>query len=160
MKELAIRPPILDKYKILLILGIVLGLSITLQISLSPERILKRDREIDRIYDKTQDDKVCEQYALVAREDGWYTCFKCEIRDRIYLHEAEIRKYGKTCNGQEGRYSSGMPSLLLEYVPQFFGTEQECLIEEKRKIYAYPNLPECLKREFVLLRPPGNKIDR
>jgi len=46
------------------------------------------------------------------------------------------------------------------FVPQYEGTEQECLIEEKRKIYDYPNLPECRKRSIVLMRPPGNKIDR
>jgi len=43
---------------------------------------------------------------------------------------------------------------------QIQGTEKECLIAEKEKIYNYPNLPECLKRNFVLIRPAGNKIDR
>ena len=53
-----------------------------------------------------------------------------------------------------------MPVIGLRYRADFFGTEQECLVEEKRKIYNYPNLPECKKRDFVILRPAGNKIDR
>ncbi len=75
--------------------------------------------------------------ALVAIESGWFPCFKCGGRDSIYLYENEVWKYGKTCNGQEGRYSGGFPTSFLEYVPEFFGTEQACLIEEKRKIYNY-----------------------
>lgn len=126
----------------------------------SPERVYKKEKEITRILDKTYDEQFCEQYALVAVKDSWYPCFRCGGRDSIFLLEGEVWKYGKTCKGESGRYSNGMPTDFLEYVPEFFGTEQECLVEEKRKIYNYPNLPECKKRNFIMLRPAGNKIDR
>ena len=78
----------------------------------------------------------------------------------IFLYKDEVWKYGKTCNGESGRYTSGLPFQNLRYLSEFTGNEQECLLEEKRKIYAYPSLPECQKRNFILLRPAGNKIDK
>jgi len=96
---------------------------------------------------------------LVAKLNGWYICYKNIEIDSIYLFKGEVWKYGKTCMGQDKRYSD-LDKLRLDYLPQFMGSEQECLIEEKRKIYNYPLLLECLKRKINLLRPPGNKIDR
>jgi hypothetical protein len=46
-----------------------------------------------------------------------------------------------------------------EYLTEFKGTLSECIKEEKRKIYYYAILPENLKRNNPLIRPPGNKID-
>ncbi len=48
----------------------------------------------------------------------------------------------------------------LAYSVQFIGTIQECLAEERRKIFLYATLPENIKRAKPLIRPPGNKIDR
>jgi hypothetical protein len=123
------------------------------------ERVLKRDREIEGILSKDYQNEFCVQYALVTTEEGNYVCYGCPD-GKIHLYPGEIWKYGKTCKGESGRYPNGFPLPNLKFVIQFEGTESECLVEEKRKIYAYPALPECLKRNIKLLRPPGNKIDR
>jgi len=112
------------------------------------------------VYKPHRTDKLCEQYALVARVSGWYPCYNCGTETKIFLNKGEVWKYGKTCNGSIKRYPNGLPDNNLEYFIQFRGTEDACLIEEKRKIYNYPNLPECIARKIKLLRPPGNKIDR
>lgn len=46
------------------------------------------------------------------------------------------------------------------YLVQYKGSIQECLKQEKTKIFNYATLPENLKRETPIIRPPGNKIDR
>ncbi len=132
--------------------------------AISKEREQKRDKEIDKILqkpdkEKYSNDDVCEVYALIAEADGWYPCYNCGVETKIFLHKGEVWKYGKTCLGQNGRYPNGFPSEGLDYKIIKTGTEKECLILEKQLIYAYPTLPECLKRSIVLLRPPGNKID-
>ena len=140
----------------------VLGLlAMALAFWLTPQRQQKMETEIKGIQGKERHtDKLCEQYALVAAIDGWYPCYNCGISKTIFLRAGEVWKYGKTCNGEKGRYQDGLPQDNLIYAKQFTGTEEECLIEEKRKIYNYPNLPECILREIKLIRPPGNKIDR
>ncbi len=122
-------------------------------------RILKRDAEIERIIEKDYSFDQCVQYALIATRNGWYPCFNCSD-GKIYLSIGEVWKYGKTCIGELKRYAQGLPYKNLKFEPQYYGTEKECLIEEKTKIYEYPNLPECQKRSIKLMRPPGNKIDR
>ncbi|MFN8254166.1 MAG: hypothetical protein U0W24_00660 [Bacteroidales bacterium] len=126
---------------------------------LSNDRVLKRDREIEGVLFKNYSSEFCVQYALITTEAGNFPCYNCSSGS-IYLNPGEVWKYGKTCNGQSGRYPNGFPVPNLKFVIQFEGTESMCLIEEKRKIYSYPALPECLKRNIKLLRPPGNKIDR
>jgi len=128
--------------------------------ALNIERTKKMVKEIERIESKTRDDFPCVQYALVADIEGWYPCYNCLDRSTIYLHKEEVWKYGKTCLGEEGRYKGKLPVAGLRFMVQFTGTEKECLIQEKLKIYNYPNLPECKKRDFILLRPAGNLIDR
>lgn len=128
---------------------------------LLPQRKQKMETEIKGIQSKQRrTDKLCEQYALVALAPGWFPCYNCGIIPLIYLNKNEVWKYGKTCNEENGRYPNGLPNKFLIYRRQFTGTETECLIEEKRKIYNYPALPECLNRHIKLIRPPGNKIDR
>jgi len=127
---------------------------------LSIERAAKKAHEIERIESHSFQYKNCEQYTLVATEDGWFPCFNCGTADSIYLYEDEVWKYGKTCFGEQGRYPNGLPVKNLRYEMQIQGTEKECLIAEKEKIYNYPNLPECQKRNIFLIRPAGNKIDR
>jgi hypothetical protein len=126
---------------------------------LPKERVLKRDKEIEHILSKEYENDFCVQYALVATEEGYFPCYSC-AGCQIYLYPGEIWKYGKTCKGESGRYPNGFPVPNLKFVIQFEGTESACLVEEKRKIYAYEYLPECQKRNIKLLRPPGNKIDR
>ena len=144
----------------LIILTIITTFVLFFLIKLSVERVKKKTLEIERIESRSYTKDNCVQYALVATKNGWFPCYKCGNRDSIYLFEDEIWKYGKTCNTEQIRYSSGLPLENLRFRIQFEGTEQECLIEEKEKIYNYPNLPECLKRNFYLERPAGNKIDR
>ncbi len=145
------------------ILALLLTIGFVL-FAISREREQKRDKEIEKILtkpnkEKYSDDGVCEVYALIAEADGWYLCYNCGVETKIFLHKSEIWKYGKTCLGQKRRYPNGFPSEGLDYKIIKTGTEKECLVHEKQLIYAYPTLPECLKRGFVLLRPPGNKID-
>ncbi len=147
-------------FRHLLFFGLFTTFAVVGVYKLSDIRIKKKAKEVERIESKTYEKTNCEQYALVATENGWFLCFKCGGRDSIFLYEGEVWKYGKTCNGQDGRYSSGLPFKKLRYRIQHEGNEGECLIAEKDKIYNYPNLPECKKRDFVLLRPPGNKIDK
>ncbi len=127
---------------------------------LSIERAAKKAREIERIESHSFKYNNCVQYALLATENGWFPCYNCGTADSIYLFKDEVWKYGKTCFGEQGRYPNGLPIDNLNYIPEFYGIEKECLIMEKEKIYNYPNLPECQKRNILLIRPAGNKIDR
>jgi hypothetical protein len=132
--------------------------------SLPINRELKRDKEIAEILKKALTLKLCVQYALVAAEDGYYPCYNGETTT-IYLKRGEVWKYGKTCNGEIGRYPTGLPAPNLSFRVQLVGTEEQCLIMEKEKIYNYYLLPENIERAArtgtqPLMRPPGNKIDR
>jgi len=127
---------------------------------LSIERAAKKAREIERIESHSFQYQDCEQYALIADESGWFPCYNCGTSDSIYLYKGEVWKYGKTCFGEQGRYPNGLPCEYLKFKVEFSGTEKECLVMEKEKIYNYPNLPESLKRNIFLERPAGNKIDR
>ena len=133
-------------------------------ISLPIAREGKMTIEIEKIRTRDYTKQLCVQYALVATRSGNYPCYNGETTF-IFLNMGEIWKYGKTCNGEEGRYPNGLPVNGLRFVPQFFGTEEQCLIVEKQKIYNYFLLPENIERAKkngtqILIRPPGNKIDR
>jgi len=124
----------------------------------------KKLKEIEQIKQKPAKEKFnngnsCITYSLRARKNGYYPCYNCDNSDSIFLFASEIWKYGKTCIGEEKRYGD-LNSLSLRFFPEFEGTEQQCLVREKELIYAYPTLPECLKREIKLIRPAGNRIDR
>jgi hypothetical protein len=121
---------------------------------LHPKREQKLEKEIREIED-------AEQYALIALEEGWYPCSVCQ-NGKIYLYLGHIWKYGVTRKGAQIRYSTEkLHGRKLQYVAQFYGHYAACLIEEKRKIYGYPLLPENLIRpeRQRLARPPGNEQD-
>ena len=101
-----------------------------------------------------------EQYVLIAGLPGWYPCYNCHGVTLIFLEAGHVWKYGVTTKGEKQRYRAGLPAEELLYLVQFRGPLQECLKEEKIKIYNYAILPENLKRAKPLIRPPGNKIDR
>jgi len=135
--------------------------------SLSPKRKQKLEDDISKLQQREE----AEQYALLARYNGWYPCLKCQ-QDSIYLLVDEVWRYGSTSFSKEGRYPSGvfykhgkwkLTEEDLDYAIEFHGNYQECLVEEKKKIFNYPLLPECLNRnktmEIFLVRPPGNKTD-
>lgn len=119
---------------------------------LQPGRLEKMEKELNKLDE-------AEQYALVATIAGWYPCFNCPDTTHIYLLPGEIWKYGVTTNGPDRYPKSFYQENKLQYLAQFKGTLQECLREEKRKIYHYPILPENIKRRKPILRPPGNKKD-
>ncbi len=154
------------KNRLRIILLIVLGLlvvAIVYQSQLS-EREKKRDKEIERIKvrpakSKYDNESSCEVYSLRARASGWFPCYSCKGTDSIFLFTGETWKIGKTCLGADKRYSD-LAERGLYFFPEFAGTEKDCLIKEKEMIYAYPTMPECLKREYLIPRPPGNRIDR
>ena len=100
-----------------------------------------------------------EQYALVAKVDGYYPCFSCPIKQNILLKKGDIWKYGYTSKGKTGRYSTSLEGKRLIYVIQHTGTIEACLKEERKKIYYYALSSENLKRVKPLIRPPGNKQD-
>ena len=138
---------------------------------LPKERTKKRDDAIDRVIRRKYKKENCEQYVLKAVYSGYYPILyrgKIIANDSIWLNNGEVWKYGKTCVGELGRYPGQIyyydkKQLLntddLRYKVEFRGTEKASLIEEKKKIYNYPLLPECVKRKKQLIRPPGNKID-
>lgn len=119
---------------------------------LSPERRQKLEKELEKL-------ENAEQYALVAAKDGWYSCFNCPGEVKIFLHRGEVWKYGVTKKRERGRYGNWHVNQDLTYFVQFQGSSQECLKQEKIKIYTYAQLPENLRRQYPLIRPPGNKRD-
>jgi len=100
---------------------------------------------------------------------GKFPCHECPSGE-IYLNQHEVWRYGFAgMGGQKGRYPNGVfykegKWLLnqdhLYYQIELEGTRPECEIEEKVKIYHYPELPEAQKRDIDLIRPSGNKQDR
>ena len=131
--------------------------------TLPRERLEKLQKELARILEKTDYTRPCVQYALLARISGEYICFN--TGNKIFLKKDEVWKYGKTINGEFGRYPNGLFDDRLYYKIEYSGTEMQCLIMEKIKIYSYIVQPENVRRSKttdypLLLRPPGNKIDR
>ena len=99
-----------------------------------------------------------EQYALLARAPGYYECLHC-LTGLVFLNRFEVWKYGVTDQGEKVRYSVNyLDSRNLLYSIQFQGDYAQCLMEEKRKLFYYPLLPENLARPdpLKLLLPPGN----
>jgi hypothetical protein len=121
-------------------------------IGLSPERKAKLNRELEEL-------ENAEQYVLRANQSAWYPCYSCPTKNRIFLLKDEVWKYGVTRKGEKGRYGRWHIGQGLYYLVQYQGPLQECLRQEKIKIYHYALLPENLKREQQLIRPPGNKQD-
>ena len=106
--------------------------------------------EIEGIKSKDRGDKPTEQYALVAKADGYYPNVRTGKSD--YLKAGDVWKYGQTSNS-DGRYSKNyLNQLNLDKNIEFVGTKEECLIMEKIKIYGYYIDNGCL--------PSGNKIFR
>ncbi len=138
---------------------------------LTKERVKKFEKAIRRIVFRRHNKENCEQYALVAVRSAWFPLLKwgeVVASDSILLNEGEIWKYGKTCLGELGRYPGQiyysddkwlLDRRKIRYERQFIGSEKECLIEERKNIYNYPLLPECIKRKRKLIRPPGSKND-
>ena len=117
------------------------------------KKLLKELDDMDR----------AEQYVLTAKASGQYPCYSCLPSGvdslMIFLQAGEVWKYGITTKGKKGRYGNSLEAMNLKYQVQFVGSLKNCLQQEKIKIYHYPLLPECLKRDFLLIRPPGNKQD-
>lgn len=117
----------------------------------------KRQQKLER---KLKELEEAEQYVLLARATGFYPCYSCPDSSEIFLLPLEVWRYGVTTKGKDERYGDEyLRDNRLIYFRQFTGSLQACLIEEQKKIYAYALLPENLKRGFILIRPPGNKID-
>lgn len=116
------------------------------------ERLLKRLQEIDD----------SEQYALIAKKDGWYPCLHSG-RTTFYLKAGEVWKYGVTSKGQIGRYTlKFLVQNQVEYHVQFKGTFSECLKQEQIKLYYYPYIMKNQARPLSerLPRPPYNPVTR
>ncbi len=117
-----------------------------------------RLKELDK---QIKEFEEAEQYVLVAFEDGFYTCYHCNS-GTCFLQKGMVWKYGVTRRGVDRRYrSKWLTSMHLDYIVQFLGTNHECLIEEKRKIFLYPLHFDNQIRKPVdrMARPPGNKND-
>jgi len=100
----------------------------------------------------------CIQYALIAKSDGFYE--PCNGQGKVFLFKGEIYKYGFTCEqNPEHRYSLQFyKNNDIRFLPQFYGNIFDCQVEEKRKLYNYPALPENIKRpeHQRLILPIGN----
>jgi len=111
----------------------------------------------------------CEQYVLRTNYSGFFPCFGCKS-GKIWLNAGEVWRYGIAgIGGEEARYpgknyyKDGVWFLNfkdLTYTKEVVGTHAECLLAEQQKIFSYPALPEAVRREIKLIRPPGNKQDR
>lgn len=115
----------------------------------------KREAERDKQMKKTDE---AEQYALIADIPGYYECFHCPTK-RMFLKTNEVWKYGVTNQGEKQRYTTHfLAKRKLRYLIQLRGTYSQCLVEEKRKLFDYPLLPENLARpdSLKLILPPGN----
>ena len=99
----------------------------------------------------------CVQYALLADTTDFYP--DCN-KGLVFLHEGEVWKYGITCEETpQNRYKKDfLGKNKLYFLAQFAGSKTACELEEKRKLYLYPTLPENVKRKLEkrLLLPPGN----
>lgn len=118
---------------------------------LKSKREAERDKQMRKI-------DVAEQYALIADVSGYYECLHCTTK-RIFLKSNEVWKYGVTNQGEKQRYTTQfLQQRRLSYLAQFRGTYSQCLVEEKRKLFEYPLLPENLARpdSLKLVLPPGN----
>jgi len=147
-------------------IGLFLMLLCVAIYKISEEREQKLAQSLAKI-EREHQQPVCEQYVLLARINGWYPCLNCKGKKQVFLKIGEVWRYGVT--GELGRYPQQiyykkadiiLNDDFLEYRTQFRGTRQECLQEELRKIIKYPELPECLARNFLLERPAGNPQDR
>ena len=116
----------------------------------------KRKKELERRKEKIDN---AEQYALKATVNGWYDCYNCGDETKIYLYIGDIWKYGVSRNGAKRYASWWYDENELVYEMEYKGTLSECSKRELEQIYAYPVLPENLKRDYKLPRPPGNKED-
>ena len=117
-----------------------------------------RLKELDK---KIKEFEEAEQYALIAKADGQYICYVCNSAT-CFLQKGMVWKYGVTRRGVDNRYPrDSLFKMNLYYQIEFQGTHQECLIEEKRKIFLYPLYHDNLVRKVSerMLRPPGNKND-
>lgn len=120
---------------------------------LSPKDKTRLERKMKEIDD-------AEQYALLAANDGLYTCLHSG-RAICFLRKGEVFKYGVTTKGEFGRYNTSfMMKHNVIYIIQFKGNVAECLIQEQVKLFNYPYMPENLARlpENQLPRPPFNPI--
>jgi len=150
-------------------IGLFLMLLCVAIYKISEERERKLAQSLAKI-EREHQQPVCEQYVLLARKDDYYPCLSCKDRHTIFLRIGEVWRYGVTGEkGELGRYPNHvyynkkgikLNEEYLIYRTQFKGTRQECLKEELRKIIKYPELPECLVRNFFLERPAGNPQDR
>lgn len=123
-------------------------------VQISPQRQKEFNKRLQRI-------GQAEQYKLTAAEDGYYPCYNCGQDSTIFLFKGETWKYGVTLQNSSDRYStSWLKRMRLNYKAEYEGLIQDCLKEEAYKIYHYPTLPENIKRQMPLIRPPGNKVDR
>lgn len=120
-----------------------------------PKLRVKRQEELKKQIEEIED---AEQYALKVEMPGWYDCYLCPGR-KIFLNAFAIWKYGVTRKGEKVRYSKDfLRKGRLRYEVQFRGNYTQCLIEEKRKLFNYPLMPENLQRpdSLKLVLPPGN----
>ncbi len=134
-------------------------------------RVIKLKKAVKRTEKRKHKRKNCEQYVLFAAKSGNFPVLKwgeLVAKDSIWLNVGEVWKYGITCVGELVRYPGQiyyndgkwlLDNTVLRYQAQFKGTEKKCKIEEKRKIYNYPLLPECIARKRKFERPPGHKND-
>jgi RHS repeat-associated protein len=98
---------------------------------------------------------VVDQYALVARQEGFYPVMQRGFREPqagIWLNAGDVWKYGTTQNPATRYSQTFLREWGLRYAPQSSGTLQEALAAERASILRYFYQHGRL--------PPGNKIRR
>lgn len=108
----------------------------------------KMDDEIAKLKQRVEGPEG-EQYSLRATHSGEYT----NVRGgTTHLEAGDVWKYGETTNPNDRYSDKWLSESGLYYFTEFTGTQLQCKIVEKEKIYGY----------FVTnwSLPPGNKIFR
>ncbi len=97
------------------------------------------------------------QYVLIADHTMKRPCLRCPGGVKmVTVKTGEIYKYGITTQGKARYAAEHYKKLGVTFFEEYRGSYEACKRMEINKIIAYRFLPQSLKLEVKLLRPPGN----
>lgn len=97
------------------------------------------------------------QYVLIATSTKKRPCLRCPNGlKEVTVKIGEIYKYGITTQGEKRYKQKLYQTLEVTIKEEIEGDYTTCKTAEINKILAYRFLPESVKSEVKLTRPPGN----
>ena len=121
---------------------------------LNPAEIAAAEQEAEEIMNRHED---WVQYALIANSTRSRPCLRCpDGVQMVTVKAGEVYKYGITTQNNNRYTKELLRTLDLRFVKQDEGSYTKCKSSEINKIVAYKFLPESVKPEVKLIRPPGN----